>query len=66
MCTQRRSKSCNSNGKIVEYCSHFTSAALFVHWCIKGRDDYHHPADVVGGSVVGGVTAYFCHHLYFP
>ncbi|KAL7531560.1 hypothetical protein ACHAXR_004113 [Thalassiosira sp. AJA248-18] len=29
------------------------------------HDNYHHPADIVGGFAVGGVSAYFCHHLYF-
>ena len=29
------------------------------------HDNYHHPSDVVGGAAIGGVTAYFCHHVWF-
>lgn len=29
------------------------------------HDNYHHPADVVGGFGIGAVIAYFFHHVYF-
>lgn len=38
--------------------------ALFVG-ASRVHDDYHHPADIVGGFMVGGVAAYFCHHTWF-
>ncbi|KAL7538947.1 hypothetical protein ACHAWF_006259 [Thalassiosira exigua] len=28
-------------------------------------DDYHHPADVVGGSLIGAGLSYFSHGIYF-
>ena len=29
------------------------------------HDNHHHPADVVAGFMIGGVCAYFCHHVWF-
>ena len=29
------------------------------------HDNQHHPSDVVGGAAIGGVIAYFCHHVWF-
>ena len=38
--------------------------ALFVG-ASRVRDNHHHPADIVGGFMVGGVAVYFCHHTWF-
>lgn len=38
--------------------------ALFLGFS-RIHDDYHHPADVVGGAVIGGIIAYFCHYVWF-
>lgn len=38
--------------------------ALFIG-VSRVHDNSHHPADVVGGFAIGGVFAYFCHHVWF-
>lgn len=38
--------------------------ALFVA-ASRVHDNFHHPADVVGGSTLGLAVAYFCHYLWF-
>mmetsp|Transcript_28755 Transcript_28755/g.54312 ORF Transcript_28755/g.54312 Transcript_28755/m.54312 type:complete len:318 (-) Transcript_28755:1179-2132(-) len=38
--------------------------ALFIG-ASRIHDNHHHPVDVVGGWAIGGVAAYFCHHVWF-
>ena len=39
--------------------------AIFVA-ASRVHDNYHHPADVVGGSILGLVCAWFSYHLWYP
>mmetsp|Transcript_2162 Transcript_2162/g.3213 ORF Transcript_2162/g.3213 Transcript_2162/m.3213 type:complete len:280 (-) Transcript_2162:445-1284(-) len=40
---------------------------LLALYCGTSRiyDNYHQPADVVGGAAIGAASAYFCHWIYF-
>ncbi|KAL7487600.1 hypothetical protein ACHAW6_013183 [Cyclotella cf. meneghiniana] len=41
---------------------------LFSFWCATSRlvDNWHHPSDIIAGSIVGTVAACIAYHVWYP
>lgn len=41
---------------------------LLSFWCATSRlvDNWHHPSDILAGSIVGTVSAFVSYHIWFP
>lgn len=41
---------------------------LFSFWCATSRlvDHWHHPSDIIAGSIIGSVSALIAYHLWYP
>lgn len=41
---------------------------LFAFWCATSRlvDNWHHPSDILAGSILGAVSASIAYHLWYP
>jgi membrane-associated phospholipid phosphatase len=41
---------------------------LFSFWCATSRlvDNWHHPSDIIAGSILGVVSACIAYHLWYP
>lgn len=41
---------------------------LFSFWCATSRlvDHWHHPSDILAGSILGTVSAFIGYHLWYP
>ncbi|KAL3822606.1 hypothetical protein ACHAXA_006391 [Cyclostephanos tholiformis] len=44
------------------------SPLLISLWCATSRlvDNWHHPSDILAGSIVGTVSAFVSYHIWFP
>eukprot|EP00569_Conticribra_weissflogii_P007147 CAMPEP_0171347034 /NCGR_PEP_ID=MMETSP0878-20121228/26755_1 /TAXON_ID=67004 /ORGANISM="Thalassiosira weissflogii, Strain CCMP1336" /LENGTH=327 /DNA_ID=CAMNT_0011850945 /DNA_START=161 /DNA_END=1144 /DNA_ORIENTATION=+ len=41
---------------------------LVSFWCATSRlvDNWHHPSDIIAGTILGAVSAFISYHLWFP
>lgn len=56
----------SGRGKILTVVS-FTPL-LLAFWCATSRlvDNWHHPSDIIAGSILGSVSACIAYHMWFP
>eukprot|EP00956_Cyclotella_meneghiniana_P009078 scaffold12431_cov94-Cyclotella_meneghiniana.AAC.12 len=41
---------------------------LFSFWCATSRlvDNWHHPSDIIAGSIIGSISGLIAYHLWYP
>mmetsp|Transcript_2163 Transcript_2163/g.4623 ORF Transcript_2163/g.4623 Transcript_2163/m.4623 type:complete len:155 (+) Transcript_2163:283-747(+) len=56
----------SGRGKVLTVMS-FTPL-LLSFWCATSRlvDNWHHPSDIIAGSILGSVSACIAYHIWFP
>lgn len=59
-------KTAYGKGKILLLSS--CSPLLLSFWVATSRltDNWHHPSDIIAGSILGSVCAFISYHLFFP
>eukprot|EP00581_Thalassiosira_minuscula_P016406 CAMPEP_0183715112 /NCGR_PEP_ID=MMETSP0737-20130205/9468_1 /TAXON_ID=385413 /ORGANISM="Thalassiosira miniscula, Strain CCMP1093" /LENGTH=348 /DNA_ID=CAMNT_0025944185 /DNA_START=49 /DNA_END=1095 /DNA_ORIENTATION=+ len=61
-----KSNKATLKGKILTVLSY--TPVLLAMWCATSRlvDNWHHPSDILAGSILGTISAYISYHIWFP